>query len=253
MGRPDDTTADLSQLLADLRAQKRRVAAILAADRPCAATAPSGGSDRRRRPARVLVAPILDAQRQRRQTPMTDHDDTPRPLLEAARPAGSGFEVLDTPIVREMRELLANGRASSPTDAARQVAHTARGASPEAIVDRLVRLHARLFPVIPGSHGGRESDSSDDMSTARPHAAKPDLAARVAVLEATVAALTTRAQESDLMLAQVIEDRTELVRELIEMREAANEHRDVLTRYVGLTELRLAQNGLPRTRTVSKH
>jgi hypothetical protein len=85
---------------------------------------------------------------------------------QMARPTGTGYANLDAPLVAEAVELIRSGRASSPTDAARRLAHRARGASPEAIVDRLVRrISAQLVPVYPGRLDGGESASHAGMNT----------------------------------------------------------------------------------------
>jgi len=59
------------------------------------------------------------------------------------RPPGSGYDRLDAPLCERMRELLAEGRAASPTGAARLVAPQAFGFG---TLDSKVRRLARRFP-----------------------------------------------------------------------------------------------------------
>lgn len=110
--------------------------------------------------------------------------------VQCARPQGTGYDDADRPLIVEMQRLLNERAAMSATEAARMVADRARGASPEAIVDRLVRKHARFFPVSPGGPNGGESDSVPTMMTPTPQHA--DQSAAIAALKNEVATLAER-------------------------------------------------------------
>jgi hypothetical protein len=89
--------------------------------------------------------------------------------MQCARPSGSGYDNLDQPLLNEMTLLLKKRRAANRTEAARMVAHKARGNSKQAIVDRLVRKHRELIPILPGRPRRRESASPPRMISAAEH------------------------------------------------------------------------------------
>jgi hypothetical protein len=99
---------------------------------------------------------------------MTHRDDRRRAPETKARPAGTGYSAEDLQLARLMLRMVAEGKAKSRTEAARKVAHMARGASPEAIVDRLVRLCHRL-PVNPARPVAASQNQSTSMQTKARH------------------------------------------------------------------------------------
>jgi hypothetical protein len=61
------------------------------------------------------------------------------------RPRGSGMQIADQPLLREMRQLIQAGKASSPTDAARHVVDKALGGgTPDSKIRRLEK-HYRAW------------------------------------------------------------------------------------------------------------
>ena len=65
--------------------------------------------------------------------------------LKPSRPSGTSYEKLDAPLVEEMQTLIENGKASSRTEAAGLVSSTAKGASDDAKVHRLVKRHREKY------------------------------------------------------------------------------------------------------------
>jgi hypothetical protein len=61
------------------------------------------------------------------------------------KPGSGSMETADEPFLEEMRRLIESGSATSPDDAARQVAKGARGASVESIQTRLAKRYRKKF------------------------------------------------------------------------------------------------------------
>jgi hypothetical protein len=63
------------------------------------------------------------------------------------RPPGAGsLQEIDEPLIQKMRQLLRDGSATSPNDAAKQIAGEATGNSPKAKQARLRKRFMRCFP-----------------------------------------------------------------------------------------------------------
>jgi hypothetical protein len=171
--------------------------------------------------------------------------DRPRAPESKARPAGTGYIAEDLPLARLIVAMVASGEAKSRTEAARKVAHMARGASPEAIVDRLVRLCRRL-PVIPARPAAESRTPSSAMSTRTGHPdPAPDarIAAmqhQIALLQDAQAAMAERIAENELMVAECIEQGAALRRENARLKAA-------LATYTKAAQRRLARLGAPRS------
>jgi hypothetical protein len=193
------------------------------------------------------------------------HDDT-RPMLEAARPLGSGAQAADTALFDQIDALIGTGQAADSIAAARILVAAGKVAghgTDENKAQRLARRWREHRGIRIISQPACESGDVPAMSTAptsAPTAPAPDvvaaMATRLAALEGTVAALSDAAAETDMMMARLVEDRAELVRELLETREASAEVRDALQRQtdtmaklVGANELRHTA----RIRTMTEH
>jgi uncharacterized coiled-coil protein SlyX len=188
-------------------------------------------------------------------------DATPPPTIECARPAGSGYQMVDRPLVDDMQALRLAGKAPTWARAAWMVVRRAHGTGGEcAKVRRLVKLAKTIYgevspkspinSIIRPRPEVADSGSMASMDThATPTGPQPDLGALLARLaaletreaerEATVAQLRTAVAESDNMMATVITRQVDIEERLEAAGEALTRQAEAAERIAMTGELRL--------------